>query len=196
MTSRVVPAFLNPNVSYTTEDRPVTEAEFTETWSCFSSTVCAAARRLGASDADVDDIVQDVAMIFLRKVRDERIPAAAPVIRRFLHVLVHRTIAASRRKQRLASIDSEYVANVEADVPDPEHVAEHRQDLVTLDRVARTKLSSREWEVILGGAEGVDSDELANRLGTTPGNIRVITSRARTILRRELEHSLKREEAA
>lgn len=196
MTSRVVPAFLNPNASHTTEDRPLTEAEFTETWTYFSSTVRSAARRLGASAADVDDIVQDVGLIFLLRVRMGRVPVAIPVIRRFLQALTRGTVAASRRKRRPTPMVSERLEAVEDTGADSESIAESRQDISTLDRVVRAKLSFREWEVILGGAEGVESDELANRLGTTPGNIRVIKSRAKTILRKELEHSLNREEAA
>jgi len=196
MASRVVPTFLNPDISHATQDRPLAEVEFSETWAYFQPAVVVAARRSGATGAEADDIAQEVAIIFLRKVRNGDVRAAVPAIHRFLYVLVRRTLAASRRKRSPASVESERLSNLEADTPDPELVVAHRQDVSTLDRVARTKLSPREWGVILGGAEGVASSDLANQLGTTPGNIRVIRFRAISILRRELEHSLNREKAA
>jgi DNA-directed RNA polymerase specialized sigma24 family protein len=98
-----------------------------------------------------------------------------------------------RRRARTCELA---VETVPSQLVDPEIAAQHQLDLEVIDEVARAKLASEDLEVILGGLNGESSDELAERLGATPGAVRVRRHRAFRTLRGELRRLLNLGEAA
>ncbi len=193
MSSTSVPTFLNADVSYTTADRPLSEAEFAETWAYIQSKAYATARRFGASDIDAEDIVQEASLVFLRQVRCSAVPAALPAVTKFVHGVVWRLTVGLHRRARTTESDAD---SVPSQLVDPEAAVQHHLDLQAVDEVVRAKLVSKDLEVILGGLNGEGSDELAERLRSTPGAVRTRRSRAISTLRKELERRLNLDEAA
>ena len=192
MSTRVVPSFLIKTPSRNGKDRPLVEAEFAETWEYFQASAYRTARWYGASQADAEDIAQETGVIVLRRVREQRVAAAAPVVGLFVRQVTTRLTLALHRRAKPTDADTE----VPSDLAGPERTVWNQLDLEAVDEVARATLTSDDLEVILGKLNGERSDEVAERLGSTQGAVRARRSRALDKLRKGLKDRLNLDEAA
>jgi DNA-binding NarL/FixJ family response regulator len=86
-----------------------------------------------------------------------------------------RTAASERRRERYrARLRLTSLRGVEVGA-DPDERLAAREGL----RIARSKVSSRDWPVLWQVAEGYNYPEIAGRIGVTPGCLRVRVQRCR-----------------
>src|SRR5262249_45455318 len=151
-------------------------------------------RRHGVSNGDVEDIRQEVYAVVYRRRDEFRKERPGDSFRGWLRAVTANIISNHFRKvngQPVAEGGTEAglrlaeVVRPEPDEDDPEEEQAalwHR----ALELI-RSELSEREQQVIrLTVLEGLEAPEVAERLGMTPGAVRVAKSRVLNRLRQEL----------
>jgi len=152
--------------------------------------VLQAAYRITGSPADAEDVLQTV---FLRLLRKDACPGRAEDMGSYLYrAAVNASIDLLRSQKTRQNIDLEMVAPrlVQSDGVSPEESREARE-LEEWLRAALTRLSPQSAEVFaLRFLEGLDNQEIAEIIDTSPGVVAVVLHRTRSRLRDELRSFL------
>jgi len=142
---------------------------------------------LGSSCPDVEDVVQETLIRFLRALRDEKIrnPESTAA---FLSGICNNVIQEYRRrawKEPLSDPDSSLAERAEAPEVD---VLELRQAIA----VAMTQLSQRDQDILRAfSLEERDKEEICRSMGCSDGQFRVALFRAKERFRRIYQEALK-----
>jgi RNA polymerase sigma-70 factor (ECF subfamily) len=141
-------------------------------------------RRLGVSESEVDDAVQQVFIVAARK-RDR---IAATSERSFLFGTALRVAAACRRQKRHTSDTGEEVSAVADAGPLPDEVVARRQAMAVLDAIVESMPEELRVVFILCELEEVPVTEVANLQRIPAGTVASRLRRAR----REFQEGAKR----
>lgn len=133
-------------------------------------------------DDDLEDLLQEVAVVLVRKLGELRDPGA---FRGWLRTVALNVLRARRRRPSAPTIPIEVVGD--ADVTDPaiERLESRDEQSVVLRALSRLPDDQRE-ALVLKSVEGVSQREIARRLGVPETTIESRLARARRRLREEL----------
>lgn len=140
-------------------------------------------RRLGLSDADVDDGVQQVFVVASRNL-EAILPGRE---RSYLFGVALRVASDARRarRRRGAVLDESSEAEGESHVPSPEALVSERQARALLDQVLETMPLEPRTVFILFELEEMTMAEIAHLLELPPGTVASRLRRAREIFHEE-----------
>jgi RNA polymerase sigma-70 factor (ECF subfamily) len=161
----------------------------------YSASVYKLARRLVSSEADADDVTQDVFLQVLRNLPSFRGEAALPT---WLHritvnaALSYRRKQATRSKHFVAHFPEELLedgrrgTSVRRRLAEPENQA-LEQEMHRLIEEAISRLSENHRDVcVLADIEELSSNEIAGRLGLSVAAVKSRLHRARLLMRKAL----------
>lgn len=140
-------------------------------------------RLLGASQADADDLLQEVFLAFLRRPRQQG--NSVPLLRtiaRGLWIDRQRWLARRRAVERAEELD----AALPAASADP-HL-EHWLDALSACRAALSERPRRALD--LAYRDGMGRSDVGRELGLTPNTIRNLLARTREVLRQCIENRM------
>jgi RNA polymerase sigma-70 factor (ECF subfamily) len=148
------------------------------------------------SRAVAEEVVQDTWLAVMRGV--ERFEGRSSLRTWLFHILLNRARTTARREGRATTLPDEDVGErfdrTGAWATPPVPWSDEVDDRVVADRLARrvreilpTLPDSQRQVVVLRDVEGLPATEVADLLGVTDGNQRVLLHRARARIRRELE---------
>jgi RNA polymerase sigma-70 factor, ECF subfamily len=147
-------------------------------------------RRLGVSEAEVDDKAQEVFVIAHRRFDDFEERGHGP--RAWLFQIVLRVASDARRHRRRHPVDPDGGAAQDRESVEPEQIAafDRREALGRLDRALRTIEVGRRAVLVLHEIEEMTAPEISETLGVP---LNTVYSRLR-VARAELEAALAKEE--
>lgn len=152
---------------------------FSEIYREHAATVAHWAVRLGGSDVDCEDVVQDVFVTVNRRLAEFRGDAK---LETWLFRITERTVANHRRKARVRRF---FARAFGADQPierggfTPAELVERREESLALYRTLGRLSAKHRRVLILFELEGRSTDEIAELLAAKPGTVRVWLHRAR-----------------
>lgn len=139
------------------------------------------AHRAGPGD-DLEDLLQEVAVVLVRKLGELRDPGA---FRGWLRTIALNVLRTRRRRPAAPVISIDGVARAEVIDPEIERVERREEQSVVLRALSRLPDDQRE-ALVLKSVEGVSQREIARRLGVPETTIESRLARARRRLREEL----------
>lgn len=144
-----------------------------------------AAYRLAGNCQDAEDLVQDV-YAKLWAFRDRLPPDMndLPYCLRTLRNVYHNRLRANRLET--CALDGESLEDVAADDA-PDAQAERRELSQAALKIMETLPEQQRRVMAMKDIDGLSVEDIAARTGLTPGNLRVVLSRARKTVRQRLE---------
>lgn len=143
----------------------------------------------GLSEADTDDLTQDVCLAVLQAIarwRDEGRPVWAIVFAIVRNKLADRGRLQGRRKEDLCE---DMAIHDQARQESPEDLFERRESTGEVHDLLNSLPATQREVVLLRIIVGLSAAETAEALGLTPGSVRVIQHRGLTALRQKLQSS-------
>lgn len=168
---------------------PLDELELGGLFDLHAPALLRAAMRVTGSESDAEDAVQTVFLRLIR--REESLDLAHPGVGAYLHRATVNAALDVVRQRRRARIDSAADADAE-----PHHEAGPARQLAGREladalRDAIADLSARGAEIFtLRYFDELSNQEIAERLGTSPGTVAVTLHRTRHQLKGALAHLL------
>ncbi len=164
------------------DDAEVTWREFHSRYVPLIVGVC---RRLGATDADCDDIVQDVMLGFFRVSPEFTYDPGTGRFRGYLKAATARALLRARRKSGMQTLDT----GAEPTVPDAAWDQEWERSVLTRAlRIASESVEPRTFEAFeLTAIRDVLTSAAAARLGMSDEGVRKAKSRVSRLIRDEIE---------
>lgn len=159
-----------------------------------SSRIFRTAHRITGSAADAEDVLQTVFLRLAKKAATYDMSENPEAYLSRAAINASLDLMRSRSRARVVGLDESDAAALESTFQNPESQQADRE-LQKLIRQAVSRLGKTAGEMfVLRYYEGLDNQEIARLIGTSPIVVGVVLHRARTKLRKEIGRYLKKHE--